>query len=180
MALSYAQVKEAFSRLRGQSGAGNMDKETKVFLAEELAKVSLTVYHANQIVETWLTRDRFMPTPSDLRALAEECPTHPPTVDRKEFCPLCRGEGRESFWALVTTERWHDSGRIKARITERIPPIPGREEWYLIERPAVEATVDGINQRVCMMSDFCPCRYGQHIKQLTLIEKAKAADKRAS
>jgi len=176
-------------KLAGCAGWKDTEKQTKEILGESLALAAMTPYHAEQIISTWVRTNRFLPTPADIHALAEDTPTHKPQVVNTGACSLCHGDGRESYWALTTTTRWEDSGRIKHRRLDRLPV----DRWVLAEAaqcdvdpnklalmrsPRIEggsqdgmyweAAVDGIGEQVCIVSSYCACEYGQHLKQSRL------------
>lgn len=141
-------------------------EETKGAYRDTLMEVAVSDEHAKAIVDTWLREGEKLPTPSQLRAIASS--TEPARPGRSaDSCPVCRGSGRESYWALITTERWSDSGKVKRRYVERIPPNPGSDPaFYLSERPAIEAKVDGQSQIVALLSGYCLCEYGQHMQTI--------------
>lgn len=146
--------------------AGNKGGIGKVELREYLRVVLATAQTDHQVsaaITAWIDSQTFPPSPSELRAQIEATPTH--AARPKADCAECRGAGRRSFWALISTERWEDSGRIRRRKVEEIPPSGDGNMW-LVNHPPVAALVDGINQRVAMLSAFCRCEYGERLRQM--------------
>lgn len=160
--LAQAQIR----RLGALRGWKDLPDDGKRELLETLTRVATTDYHAKGIVDRWLETQQWLPAPAELRSMAEETPTEPPRWSEKQSCSLCGGRGRESYWAVVTAHRW-PNGEIRNREIQRIPATQGRENLYLVERPAEEAQVDGERQRVAMISGFCCCEYGRHLRGIT-------------
>jgi hypothetical protein len=122
-----------------------------------------TDHQVGAAITAWLDTQTFPPSPAELRVMIEATPTHSakPTGD----CLDCSGTGRRSFWALVTIERWQDSGRIRRRNVEEIP-VEGDPNLWLVNTPALAAEVDGNEQRVVMMSGYCHCDAGKRMAQM--------------
>ena len=152
-----------FAALRGWRG---MESAAKAELGRWLAKTAETPWQATQAVETWLQEQTNLPTPAEIVEYVRQAPTQAPK-QQKVNCPICHGDGYESFWALINYEFWEDTGRVKSRRIERIPPVPGQEQFYLIVRPDLEAQVDGRNQKVAMTTGYCGCETGQRVKRAT-------------
>lgn len=154
--IAQAQIR----RLASLRGWKDLNDDGKGELLAALQSSAQNEYHARGIIDRWLQTQTWLPAPSELRSTADDVPAQQPQVHRSA-CSICQGTGRESFWALVTIHRW-PNGEIRRRQIERIPATPGRENMYLVERPALEAEVDGSNQHVAMVSGYCLCEYGQH------------------
>ena len=119
--------------------------------------------HLQRAVTAWLDTHSAPPTPLELRATidATTVTAHPSAA---RDCPTCQGSGRRSYWALITVERWEDSGRIRRRTCEEIP-CTGDSNYWLMHEPELAARVDGINQRVALLSGFCDCPRGVTLRQ---------------
>lgn len=163
-----------FGSLRGWK---DLNDDGKREMLETLTDVSVSDYHAKAIIDRWLQTQTWLPAPSEIRALAEEVPSKPVDISRRSHdCPLCRGDGRESYWVLRTViSRWPDSGRVRQQTVERIAPWPGRENMYLIEQPRAwreDGTMGWLEeqitdqQTVTLVSGYCRCDYGMHRRSI--------------
>lgn len=153
---------EQIKRLGSLPGWRDLNQAGRTELTDTLVAVAVNPYHCRSTIALWLAENRWLPSPSDIRSAAAAAPHSEPPKATRSQCSLCGGMGRESYWALITTERWSNGG-IRRRICERIPPTPGRENMYHVERPALEAEVDGDAQRVARVCGFCRCEYGRHL-----------------
>lgn len=163
-----AMIVEQIRRLASCPGWRDLNQHGRTELADTLEAVAVSHYHARATITLWLAENRWLPSPADLRSAAAAAPHSEPPKAIRSQCSLCGGMGRESYWALITTERWSNGG-IRRRICERIPPTPGRENMYHVERPALEAQVDGQSQVVAMLSGYCRCDYGRHLATIQRI-----------
>lgn len=177
MSITAGCAAKQINRLSCLRGWRDLERGAREELALWLARASETEYQAKWAVDRWLEAEQYLPAPSDLHRLAKEAPLKPES-NRTFDCPLCRGEGRESYWVLRTViARWPDSGRVRQQTVERISPWPGRENLYLTEQPRA-LRLDGSlgwleeritsNQAVAMVSGHCRCEYGQHLRALAV------------
>jgi hypothetical protein len=134
------------------------EPETKGLFARILVECTQSNEHANAVVSVWCATRTEMATEAELRQLAKDTPPPAEVVRPDTSCPKCRGDGRESFWGLVTR-----SSDGRSTTVERIPPTPGKEVFYLVERPALESRLP-LNQSVAMFSAYCECPYGRHLR----------------
>ena len=141
---------------------------SKTEAAEYLRVVRSTAKTDHQIraaIDTWIDSQTFPPSPAELRNVIESTPLHESGDELN--CPECHGSGRRSFWALITVERWPDSGRIKRRALEEIP-VEGDPNLWLLQWPRLASQVDGKTQTVEIVSGFCRCRIGQQRKSVAV------------
>lgn len=157
-----AVIVDQIRRLGSCPGWRDCNQYARKELADTLEQVAVSPYHARATITLWLSENRWLPSPADIRSAAAAAPHSEPPKAIRSQCSLCAGSGRDSYWGLISTERW-PNGEIKRRICERIPATPGRENMYLVERPAIEAHVDGQSQVVAMVSGYCCCEYGRHL-----------------
>lgn len=127
-------------------------------------------YQVAAAVTRWIDTQTFPPSPAELRAMIEASAASAPATDGD--CRECNGSGRRSFWALITIDRWPDSGNVRSRKVEKIP-VEGDPNLWLLSWPPLAKQVDGRNQIVETLSGFCRCGFGQRLKQ------AKAAAREA-
>lgn len=193
-----ADVEPIIRKLSACAKWRETERGVKAILGEALAAAASNEYHAEQIIAKWIQHNRFLPTPADIHALAPDVPARRQAAINTGACSTCRGTGRESYWALQTTERWEDSGRVKHRRLERIPV----DRWVnaeaqanhvdatklaLMRSPRIEggsqdgqyweAVVDGIAQVVAIVNGFCACEFGQHLAQLRIAGQEQDASK---
>ena len=153
------------NRLNTQIGWKDYDAEMKRTLAEHLAGVAKTTYHAGEIVNQWVGSSRYMPTALDLHDVAAYAPTAPIPASVARTCPACKGSGRRTYWGLISYERT-PSGVIARRLCEEIPiwpEIADRPWLYLMRTPPVALRVDGQNQIVETVCGWCACDFGRHL-----------------
>lgn len=148
----------------------DLDTEAKIDYSRMFASACQTPYQAAQAMDTWIRTQKFLPAPAELIELVSECNAAP--VERFGDCLECMGRGRRTFWALITTERWPDSGRIKRRIVEEIPP-EGDQNYWLMTWPSVASKVNPDTQTVSQLCGYCLCEYGQRLKELQLSRRGE-------
>jgi hypothetical protein len=166
-------AKSEIKRLWAMNGARERGPEWEKEIQRTLLAIAVDDSHLSAIVGKILTEEIWAPAPAQIRAIAEMVPIAKEWHPSGERCPLCQGQGRESFWALISTERWHDTGRIRRRTMERIGPKPGHEAYYLQERPDLEEIVDGVNQCVQMVSGYCLCEAGVYLKEIQMAAQSR-------
>jgi hypothetical protein len=177
MGLIDAKVAQSqIRRLASVRGWKDLNDDGKRELLDTLVSASSSDYHARGIIDRWLQTQTWLPAPAELRALADDVPSKPSEARRSHDCPLCRGDGRESYWVLRTViSRWPDSGRVRQQTVERIAPWPGRENMYLIESPRAwreDGTLGRLEERieaeqtVTLVSGYCRCEYGMHRRSI--------------
>ena len=170
-------AKSEIKRLWAMNGASDRGPEWEKEILRTLLEISVDDSHLSAIVGKILTEEIWAPAPAQIRQIAESVPIAREWHPSGERCPLCQGQGRESYWALITTDRWYDTGRIRRRTLQRIPPKPGHEAYYLQERPNLEAEVDGINQCVQLVSGYCLCEAGIHLQEIQRAAQARDGGK---
>lgn len=156
-----------FSALNGGKAQAKAQAEEYLRIVKATARSD---YQVAKAVTAWIDTQMFPPSPAELRAMIEATSASAPSQDGD--CRECGGSGRRSFWALVTTERWPDSGQIRRRRVEEIP-VTGDPNYWLMQWPDLAKQVDGRDQEVTMMSTFCRCGRGLRLKD------AKAAGREA-
>ena len=181
MSIAVGTAAKQVNRLCCLRGWKDLERPAKEELASWLARACETDYQAQYAVEKWMESEQFLPAPSDLHRLAKDAPLKPETR-RKFDCPLCRGEGRESYWVLRTIiSRWPDTGRVRHQQIERLTPWAGRENLYLIEQPRAIRPDGSLgwleeqitqDQTVALVSGYCGCEYGQHLRAIAAREDA--------
>lgn len=99
------QIADTLAALSGLRGYRDLTAGGKTSLSNVLRKYADSLEHAKAIVERWLELHPEIPTPFDLRELAEQTPL--PSVmasasrSRTEDCQACNGTGFDSFDLLV-------------------------------------------------------------------------------
>ncbi|MGC4052911.1 MAG: hypothetical protein QM757_26585 [Paludibaculum sp.] len=163
-----------------------MDQKAQTTLARAIAEASVSAEHAREIVRNWLKTEDDCPTPAALYEMSKIVPVpHPKQADPPPHCERCASSGRYSAWAVVDIFR-RPSGEPYRRTVREIPPLPGRENEYLVYRPRFideagqvqwwDGFVDGINQNVGIFSVFCTCELGRQKKQAVLARQATEGD----
>lgn len=177
MSIAPGVAAKQVDRLSCLRGWRDLEKGARIELASWLARACETEYQARCAIDRWLETEPFLPAPADLHRLAKESPMQPEGPRRSDDCPLCRGAGRESYWLMRTViSRWPDTGRVRQQDIKRLPPFEGREAMYLTEQPRawredgslgwLEETLTD-DQQVTLVSGFCRCEYGQHLRAIT-------------
>lgn len=159
--ISDAYAAKELARLRSLSGGRSI---TPAQIAEWTRIARATARNDAQLkgaITAWLDTQTFPPSPAELRTIIEATPTH---ASSRGNCEMCGGGGRRSFWALITTERWEDSGRIRRRTCEEIP-CTGDPNFWLMHEPELAARVDGNRQRVALLSGYCGCSIGHALRR---------------
>jgi hypothetical protein len=157
------------ARLSACSGGKNVGKAEAAEYLRVTKAAAKTDHQVAAAVTAWIDSQTFAPSPAELRVMIEATPTH--SAKPAGDCLDCHGGGRRSYWALVTVERWEDSGRIRRRKVEEIP-VTGDPNLWLVSTPALAATVDGNKQRVVMMSGYCHCDSGKRLAQMVQAREA--------
>lgn len=99
-------------RLSGLIGFAEMAPEGQDELSTTLANVSRNPMHAGRIVSGWLDDSRFVPTPRDIRDLAQRTDFENDPGTWK--CAVCAGTGWEPVYEFHT---WRDGNH---KDTERV------------------------------------------------------------
>lgn len=151
------------ARLSSCTGGKNMGKAEAAEYLRVAKAAAKTDYQVAAAVTSWIDSQTFAPSPAELKAMIDATPTH--SARPAQDCRDCSGTGRRSFWALVTVERYEDTGRVRRRNVEEIPPSGDGNLW-LVQDPPLAKLVDGVNQRVVMMAGWCSCDYGDRLRQM--------------
>lgn len=161
--ISESHAKAQIDRLKACSGAKQLGTTEKAEYLRIIRGTAKTDHQVAAAVTSWIDSQTFAPSPAELKAMIDATPTH--SARPAQDCRDCSGTGRRSYWALVTVERYEDTGRIRRRRVEEIPPSGDLNTW-LVQDPPVAKLVDGVNQRVAMMSGWCSCDYGDRLRQM--------------
>lgn len=151
------------ARLASCTGGKNMGKAEAAEYLRVAKAVAKTDFQVAAAVTSWIDSQTFAPSPAELRAMIDATPAH--SARPAQDCRDCSGTGRRSYWALVTVDRYEDTGRIRRRNVEEIPPSGDANLW-LVQDPPLAKVVDGVNRRVAMMSGYCRCEYGERLRQM--------------
>ena len=160
--ISEAYATKEFGRFKALSGGRAITPAQTAEWVRVARAAARSDTQLRNAVTAWLDSQTFPPAPAELRAAIESTPMH--AAERGGECSACKGSGRRSFWALITTERWQDSGRIRSRRCEEIP-CTGDPNYWLIQEPDLACKVDGERQRVALLSGYCGCSLGQTLRR---------------
>jgi len=83
-------------------------------LIDSLANSAVTDEHGARMVDAWIRRSSFAPSPADVYRLADEVPTRELSSRPDRKCPGCAGTGWQQGWLLVTQEKTHSGGSYKS------------------------------------------------------------------
>lgn len=151
------------ARLSSCTGGKNMGKAEAAEYLRVAKAAAKTDYQVAAAVTSWIDSQTFAPSPAELKAMIDATPTH--SARPAQDCRDCSGTGRRSFWALVTVEHYEDTGRVRRRNVEEIPPSGDGNLWP-VKDPPLAKLVDGVNQRVVMMAGYCRCDHGERLRQM--------------
>lgn len=145
----------------------DMLAEGKIELAETLRTAASSPNHAERIIDKWLQENRWMPTVSDLYALADQVPEHQERATNPTQCGQCGGHGWKRTWMMVTYSRSPSGVTLHS------------EEREITKEACLQLLndVDGITQKVATTVKRCDCENGERIRQAKAMQAAKDSKK---
>ena len=156
-------------RLSTLPGWDKMPPEGREELQHRLRDTFALDQEGTAAIDYWLDHNRWLPTPFDFQELADRFRATPGTVRSDRRCEACGGSGFKPDWELVTYTGYFDRNGLPESTKERIT----FEDWDRLRR-VVDGKTQVANAGVCS----CHCAYGQHLRELRLIEAQRQEDKR--